>query len=187
MCSGRDSGIGKGWRSSAVLWCSTFTCWHIGHFTTNRAISLFLSCHQNHCFRSRYIFVPTGCIEYVELWASNNTLVESLPSARKSCYWNGMFHLHGFACPSSVQLPLALWIPITWDLHPDLLDLLQQGRLNLHSHQLSRCFSPLYYHQVLLPYLLEQFFLISDLHRHTCSRLPAQSIWYHIDSLRVIL
>ena len=46
------SGIGSGCSSPAVLWCSALTCWHTRQRTTNRAISLFIPCHQKCCLRS---------------------------------------------------------------------------------------------------------------------------------------
>ena len=58
------------WSVPLGLWCSYFTCWQFGHLATKSTISRFILLHQKCCFRSRYILVAPGCIEYPELWAS---------------------------------------------------------------------------------------------------------------------
>ena len=64
------SGMGILWSVLLGLWCSYFTCWQFGHLATKSTMSRFILLHQKCFFRSRYILVAPGCIEYLELCAS---------------------------------------------------------------------------------------------------------------------
>jgi hypothetical protein len=64
------SGIFKGCSNPAGLWCSTFTLWQVSQRDTYSTMSLFIPYHQYRVFKSLYILVLPGWIEYVESWAS---------------------------------------------------------------------------------------------------------------------
>jgi hypothetical protein len=66
------SGIFKGCSSPAGLWCSAFTLWQVSHNNTYSAMAHFIPYHQYWVFKSLYILVLPGWIEYAESWASRS-------------------------------------------------------------------------------------------------------------------
>jgi hypothetical protein len=66
------SGIFKGCSSPTGLWYSAFTLWQVSHNDTYSAMSHFIPYHQYQVFKSLYILVLPGWIEYAESWASRS-------------------------------------------------------------------------------------------------------------------
>jgi hypothetical protein len=66
------SGIFKGCSSPVGLWCSAFTLWQVSHNDTYSTMSRFIPYHQYRVFKSLYILVLPGWIEYAESWASQS-------------------------------------------------------------------------------------------------------------------
>jgi hypothetical protein len=64
------SGIFRGCSKPASLWCSTFTHWQVSHRATYYVTSLFILYHQYLVFKSLYILVLLGWMEYAKSWAS---------------------------------------------------------------------------------------------------------------------
>jgi hypothetical protein len=64
------SGIFNGCNNPVGLWCSALTLWHVSYNDTYFVISLSMPYHQYLVFRSWYILVLLGWIEYAEPWAS---------------------------------------------------------------------------------------------------------------------
>ena len=62
-------GIASGLNPPMGHWCSALTFGQVKHLSAYPVISLFILSHQMYCFKSRYIFVPPGCIKYRVLWA----------------------------------------------------------------------------------------------------------------------
>src|SRR3954471_22117583 len=60
------SGTGNGCSNPAGFWCSAFTRLHTSHRAICSAMSPFMLFRQNLSFRSIYIFVLPGCMEYGE-------------------------------------------------------------------------------------------------------------------------
>ena len=98
------SGIGIGSSNPGGFWCSAFTLWHTSHTTTYSAISFFIPVHQKRSFKSTYILVFLGCIEYGESWASwsINFLISALLGT------NTRSSNHKVSCSSS-RKPLAFY------------------------------------------------------------------------------
>jgi hypothetical protein len=80
------SRIFKGCSSPAGLWCSAFTLWQVSHNNTYSAMSHFIPYHQYWIFKSLYILILLGWIEYAESWTS-----QSMSSLR--CFRLGT-HIH---------------------------------------------------------------------------------------------
>jgi hypothetical protein len=60
----------NGYNNPTGLWCSSLTRWHVSHNDTYSAISRFIPYHQYIVYRSLYILVLPGWIEYTKSWAS---------------------------------------------------------------------------------------------------------------------
>jgi hypothetical protein len=70
MFSHFHSGMLKGCRFLAGLRWSALTLRHVSHLDTYFAISCFIRVHQKFFFKSWYILLAPGWIEYLEQWAS---------------------------------------------------------------------------------------------------------------------
>jgi hypothetical protein len=71
MFSYFHSGMLKGYKFPAGLKWSALTLQHVSHFNTYFTISLFILVHQKLFFKSWYILLVPGWIEYLEQWASS--------------------------------------------------------------------------------------------------------------------
>jgi hypothetical protein len=74
------SGMLKGCRFPGGLRWSTLTLWHVSHSDTYFAISRFIRVHQKFFFKSWYILLVPGWIEYCEQCASSMILRRSSKS-----------------------------------------------------------------------------------------------------------
>lgn len=58
----------KGYKFSVGLWCSTFICPQIIHFSMKWAMSHFIHSHYKFFFKYLYIFILPEYIEYSNKW-----------------------------------------------------------------------------------------------------------------------
>jgi hypothetical protein len=82
MFSHFHSGMLKGCRFSVGLKWSVLILWQVSHSNTYFAISHFILVHQKFFFKSWYILLVPGWIEYREQWASSMILRQSSKSFR---------------------------------------------------------------------------------------------------------
>jgi hypothetical protein len=93
------SGIFNGYNNPVGLCCSALTHWHVSHNDTYSAISRFMPYHQYLVFRSLYILVLLGWIEYAKSCVSR--IISSLIGFRLGTHIR--FPNHKVPSPSSVK------------------------------------------------------------------------------------
>lgn len=101
------SGMSNGFNNPAGLWCSALTYWHTMHFATNEPILLFIFLHQNVFRRSRYIFVPPGCMAYGVEWAFSN-----ISFLKTSSFGTQILPLNISAWSEAIRKSFLLSVPI---------------------------------------------------------------------------